>query len=175
VTGQDALLTTAEVAITLAGFSGIVAVLGRRGHGEWQPQERMRLTMLLASSFMAVFFAMLPIALLGLGLGEAGAWSVSSAILGACIAASHPMVSHFVRRMPGDAVASEFPRSLGAFVLVVSLLIALLLLLNVVGFHFEREFGPYFAGLLWLLVLSAIQFVRLLAVRRGQVGGPADD
>jgi hypothetical protein len=38
VNSQDALFTTAEIAITLAGFSGIVAVLGRRGHGEWQPQ-----------------------------------------------------------------------------------------------------------------------------------------
>lgn len=50
--------------------------------------------------------------------------------------------------------------------LVVSLLVASPLLLNVVGFQFEREFGPYFLGLLWLLALSAIQFVRLLLIVR---------
>lgn len=77
---------------------------------------------------------------------------------------------HFLRRLPAEAVAAEFPRSLGLFVLTVSLLVAAFLLLNVVGFRFEQEFGPYFLGLLWLLALSAIQFVRLLAV-----GGRAID
>lgn len=166
VNGEEALLTTAEVAITLAGFTGIVAVLGRRGHGEWQPQEQLRLAMLLVSSFAAVLFAMLPIALLGLRVSEAGSWAISSAVLGLSIAVAHPTVVHFLRRLPAEAVAAEFPRSLGLFVLVVSSLVASLLLLNVVGFPFEQEFGPYFLGLLWLLALSAIQFVRLLAVGR---------
>jgi hypothetical protein len=163
--GEGALLATAEVAITLAGFTGIVAVLGRRGHGEWEPQEQLRLSMMLVSSFSAVFFAMLPVALVGVRASEPAAWAVSSAILGSSVALAHPLVVHFIRRLPQAAVDAEFPRALGLFVLIVSILIALLQLLNVLGFHFEREFGPYFVGLLWLLALSAIQFVRLLAIR----------
>jgi hypothetical protein len=122
--------------------------------------------MLLVSSFAAVLFAMLPIALLGLGMSETSSWAVSSAVLGVSLAVAHPTVVHFLRRLPAAAVAAEFPHKLGLFVLIVSLLVAFLLLLNVVGFQFEREFGPYFLGLLWLLALSAIQFVRLLAVGR---------
>jgi hypothetical protein len=162
----DPLLTTAEVAITLAGFTGIVAVLGQRGRGDWRPEEQLRLVMLLASSFAALLFAMLPIALGSLGLTEAGSWTISSTLLAVSIAAAHPAVVYFLRFLPAEAVEAEFPRRLGLFVLVVSLMVALLLALNAVGYGFEQQFGPYFVGLMWLLALSAVQFIRLLAVSR---------
>jgi hypothetical protein len=51
---EDILTTTAEIGIALAGFSGIVAVLGRRAEGAWSGADRVRLAMLLETSFAAV-------------------------------------------------------------------------------------------------------------------------
>lgn len=36
---SEALTTIAQVAITLLGFTGVVAVLGRRAHGDWTGHE----------------------------------------------------------------------------------------------------------------------------------------
>jgi hypothetical protein len=52
--------TLAEIAIALAGFTGIVAVLGRRVRGEWTPLEWARLRDLLLASLGVVFFAFIP-------------------------------------------------------------------------------------------------------------------
>jgi len=56
----DALRTFAELGIALAGFSGIVAVLGRRSQGEWTALERARLFALLSTSLGVTFFSVLP-------------------------------------------------------------------------------------------------------------------
>ncbi|MFV8816925.1 hypothetical protein [Haliea sp. E17] len=50
-----------ETSITIAGFSGIVIVLGRRVDGVWSARDRIQLRALLLSS-------MTPIAISGLGL-----------------------------------------------------------------------------------------------------------
>ncbi len=41
-------------------------------------------------------------------------------------------------------------------------LVTLVQLLNIAGFVFHRSFTAYFIGLAWLLVISAIMFVRII-------------
>ena len=55
--GADGLTAIAEVAIGLAGFSGVVVVLGRQP-GEFTRVETGRLVVLLLSSLGAMFFAL---------------------------------------------------------------------------------------------------------------------
>ena len=43
----EVLVGIAEVAIALAGFSGVVVVFGSRSAGRWDPGDRLRLTFLL--------------------------------------------------------------------------------------------------------------------------------
>jgi hypothetical protein len=38
----------------------------------------------------------------------------------------------------------------------------MLQLLNAAGVFFERELGPYFVGLLFMLVLAGVSFARML-------------
>jgi hypothetical protein len=68
---SDALVATIEASIALAGFSGIVVVLGSRSEGEWQSHEDLRLTNLLGASFQAFLVSLLGILLLSAQLPAA--------------------------------------------------------------------------------------------------------
>jgi hypothetical protein len=79
---SDALSSAIEVAVAIAGFSGIVAAVGRRGAGEWTPADQLRLRMLLTASGVAGAFAFLPFILLDTGLDPSLVWRAGSATQG---------------------------------------------------------------------------------------------
>ena len=66
VLGLDGLATIAEVAIGLAGFSGVMIVLTRPGGG-FNPPERFRLKVFVYSSMGPIFLALIPFAVLDSG------------------------------------------------------------------------------------------------------------
>ena len=55
----DTLMTCAELALVLAGFSGIIVVLSRSGT-RWDPHDRLRVTGLLVVAFGSLVFALAP-------------------------------------------------------------------------------------------------------------------
>src|SRR5258705_3450228 len=75
------LLGFAGVAATFAGFSGVVAVFGRRAHGEWFLEDRFRLTNMLATSLGAGLYAFLPLIEAELHPHRASLWTVFSLLL----------------------------------------------------------------------------------------------
>jgi len=77
----DLLQTLAEVGVAIAGFTGVVVVLGRRARGDWSPPEIQWLHMLLLSSLSVVFFALLPVVLENAGLLPSGVWRLSAGFL----------------------------------------------------------------------------------------------
>lgn len=158
MTGADLLETLAEVGITLAGFTGIVAMLGRRGHGEWEAHEWLRLAMLLTFSFGSVFFAFLPFLLDAHHVAEARVWQLSSLALAAFVVVAYAVIVARIYRL-GPGVRDEFPRWAGATVGIASAVVVVHLVANALG---ASEFGPYFSGMLWLLGAAALQFYRLL-------------
>lgn len=80
--GREALSTIAEVGLGLAGFTGILAALGRSSATFSRP-EVLRLLLLLVSSLGAVFLALFPFALHESGVSGAACWRLSSAVLAA--------------------------------------------------------------------------------------------
>ena len=75
---DGALSAAIEAAIAIAGFSGIVATIGRR-NSAGRPPADIRLRVLLTASAAAGLFAFLPFVLFEAGLGPALTWSVGSA------------------------------------------------------------------------------------------------
>ena len=57
---EATLAVLAEIAIAIAGFSGIVAALSRRTESEWTALDRIRLGMLLQISLVGALFSLLP-------------------------------------------------------------------------------------------------------------------
>ena len=79
--GVDVLETIAEVSIAFAGFTSVVAVLGRRAGGDWSEVDLFRLSQMLTSSLSALLFAFLPILLVYLGVPTRLSWAASSGFL----------------------------------------------------------------------------------------------
>ena len=76
----DTLMTCAELALVLAGFSGIIVVLSRSGT-RWDPHERLRVTGILVVAFGSLLFALAPVALSYLQVEPDTIWRASSALM----------------------------------------------------------------------------------------------
>jgi drug/metabolite transporter (DMT)-like permease len=60
----EALGIAAQIAITLAGFAGVVVVFRRESIHEWSPADRLRLRLLLTNSILPLMLCMLGLLLL---------------------------------------------------------------------------------------------------------------
>src|SRR5262245_39180355 len=83
MSATDLLTTLAQLGVALAGFSGIVVVLGARATGQWSSRERQLLNILLGSSGSVILWMILPLLLLAAEVAERRLWLISSA--GWCI------------------------------------------------------------------------------------------
>ena len=74
--------TLANVAITLAAFSGVVVVFRVRGSQKWSPTELRVLWFLIGDCFLVVFLALLPPPLELFDWSPDTLWGFCSALLG---------------------------------------------------------------------------------------------
>ncbi len=155
---QDALTTVAEIAIAIAGFSGIAAVLGRRSDGEWAPTDVLRLRLLLRASFAIVILCFLPIVLSSASVAPKMTWALSSGASLVWFCASGVFVIREARRITRFA-GESIERRYAALILSLGVGASTLHALNVVA---VQEAWPYLAGLVAMLTLPFSQFLRLL-------------
>ena len=80
--GDELLSTIAEVAVTLAGFSGVIFALGNRAGGKLTEKEKSGLSHMLLTSFGPVLISLFTLLLLKSGLEEAQAWRICCAATG---------------------------------------------------------------------------------------------
>jgi hypothetical protein len=74
----DHLLTIAEIAVTLAGFSALVAILGgRRGRSDPR-MDVLRLRTMLEASLLVLAFALFPLIPTKLGAAPPLSWRISA-------------------------------------------------------------------------------------------------
>ncbi len=169
VHNTDALLTIAEISIAFAGSTSI-AVLFRRRSGRWSPQDAFRFQAMLATSFGALLFSVLPIVVHSYGVTESASWGISSVALLVAIAVGGYLSGravHSLAEQPDFSLLITLTTWVGGF------LAGMLLALNILSVAFHREQGPYLTALLWLLPLSSIQFIRLVRVRADDIVDPA--
>lgn len=76
---RDELLTVAELAIGIAGFSAVVAAFAHRGDLQERDIDRFRI--LITSAGAAVILAFVPSLLSGLGLSGAILWRIASGLM----------------------------------------------------------------------------------------------
>src|SRR5262252_1877031 len=76
----NALLTVAQVAIGLAGFSAILVALSGKPH-QWTPVDAFRIRNILAFSFQSVFLSLVPFVLAFFSVPESTVWRASLLIL----------------------------------------------------------------------------------------------
>jgi len=158
------LETLAQVSVTLAGFSGLVAVF-RSGSASsphtWLPREQLIFWLLVVSSFSALFFSLLPLALVAFALAEEVVWRGSSLALVAVLATAVVSAVRADRRLTREGHPSVIP-GVWAVGVPVSAVIAGLELANGLGLFASRSFGVYLLGPLLLLGMACLMFVAFL-------------
>ena len=147
--------TVAEVAITIVGFSGIVALFTDRLGIRDNPQNRLSFIDLLSAGFGAVFLSFLPTALGNFIGDEEILWRVSDISMAMWFLGS--LVLLF---LVGKGTKPE--SRLIVILPVLALSLAVSLFLSGIGLLSLNMGSLYFVGLLFLLAMSAMQFCVLI-------------
>lgn len=155
---QDTLLSYAEVAIALAGFSAIVVVLKRGVSGRWLPSDADRFHGMVIHSVFAVVFCLLPTMINVIVQDPVTAIHIAAAILGVQMIGHAGAVIFFATtNWPARA-------SLG-----VGLLLGLLQFTAFTDWGVHREFEVFQVGIIWHIVQAGFLFVMLVWVPREEI------
>ena len=159
----ESLQTIAEVGVALAGFSGLVVAF-RKKTGPLTEVEKYRLQVLLTMAFGAVFLSFLPEVLTSLELQAGRAWSYSGFAL--CFYSIIFLswwlraTRNFIHTFPEIFHWTVFTRmALGHVGVIVLQLSAAFSLVPV------TTATAFVIALIWYLIHSAQQFVRMLFVQ----------
>jgi hypothetical protein len=157
-----ALLTLAQVAIGVAGFSAILVALSGKPH-LWTPVDAFRIRNILAFSFQSVFLSLVPFMLAFFLVPQSAMWKASLLILATATLGSVLLVLSGVFRLSRSerAVLNAVVVSTVVAVLCVMSAAELLAAFGIVG----PPSAVFFLGLVVLLGISTVLVARFLFAR----------
>ena len=161
---RDELLTVAELAIGIAGFSAVVAAFAHRGGLQARDIDRFRI--LVTSAGAAIILAFVPSLLSGLGLSDVALWRTSSGLM--VIAGLGGMIPFLMRVLSerrnldqesrissGVAVAIAAPSVANAFIQAG----------NALAVFWVPSRAPFLFGVLVWLWSAGAMFIDIVANR----------
>ncbi|MCP5060020.1 MAG: hypothetical protein GY937_25235 [bacterium] len=159
---RDELLTIAEIAIGIAGFSGVVAAFLQRDG--LHPLDRVRFLNIFATAFITLVLAFVPIAISQVVTEPDRIWSYSSAAL-IVISVSNSIVA-FVWFVPVVRAHLESQANIPLAMLVVPTCFSLVVqFLNSGGWVWEPGFLAYLFGLFVYIYAAGLMFVYAVLFR----------
>lgn len=159
-----ALGTAAQVAVTLAGFAGVVVVFGGQLVHQWSRADRFRLRLMLNNSLLALVLSLFGLLLSTTRLSQPTVWRWSSGVAAALVILSAvPVVRSFASLGAGELEAAGGSKAV--FYAIASVGISLTVL-QIVNAALLRELWPFFAVIVTLILAAMIQFLRLINNRR---------
>jgi hypothetical protein len=161
---HEILATIAQVAVTLAGFSGVIFALGNRSGRSLTAKEESGLTHMLLTSFGPVLISLSALVLLSSGMETGSAWRISCGITGVfCFTGSTKAMIDEVKGRHSLPKIIAWVSPIGAQVLgACNLVIA-------AGFFLGYADVLLEATLIYLLWISIVYFISLL--KQEQVAG----
>ena len=159
----ETLSTVAELALGLAGFTGVLVVLGRQP-GRFSPAEGLRLAVLLVGSLSALFLSLVPLVLHDFGVSGAHLWRVSSGLMAISVVCSGAFLAKPVARFRVSKSEAYSPWVLGSLT-SGAVIILIVQVINLTGLLWPTGPGAYSLGLFFFLAGGVVQFVRILFVR----------
>ncbi len=153
------LYTVAEVAVTLAGFSGLVTVLSHRRGGVSAQRNAHSLQSMLLVSFIVTAFALFPRLPASFGMGQQSGWQLSFAAL--FLAWLLYIIPSRRRYVAVSATLTRLQRRVGNLNFGVHGLTGVGLLLGAFGVWGSRSEAVYLSCLFVLLYMAGYLFVLL--------------
>jgi hypothetical protein len=156
----EALGVAAQIAVTLAGFAGVVVVFRRESVHEWSATDKLRLRLLLTNSILPLCFCMLGLLLLTVKPAPTGIWRWCSGIsFVVSLLVAITMTTYFrgldLRQLQRERATRFIFLLFGMFGIAANLL----QLYNAV---FPGLFWPFFAGTVFQLITAVFQFARMI-------------
>lgn len=159
----EALGIAAQIAVTLAGFAGVVVVFRRESIHEWSPADKLRLRLLLTNSILPLVLCMIGILLLTIRPVPTAIWRWCSGLAFVVSLLFAITMTKMFRRLDLQRIRSG-PGTRLVFYVFGTLGIAanLLQLYNaaVLGI-----FWPFFSGIVVQLLTGIFQFSRMILLR----------
>ncbi len=152
---EDALPTIAEIAITLAGFSSLVAVWRPLSAAPWSKQELLRIHGLLISSAVVLLCALLPFGLSGVQSSNGVTWGFPLVIYSII---NLGYVALTLRRIFSRELEVTSPRLVWS-VLITSGAVNSILLLSGLGILLPHSAGVLVLGLVWGFVTAVVSLL----------------
>jgi uncharacterized membrane protein YozB (DUF420 family) len=156
---SDLLLTTAQIGMALAGFAGLVTLLGRPSLRADARLNEIRFRSMVELSLTLAAFALLPFVPVELGFAEAPSWRAASSVY--AIAALLFLV-HSVRRNRSTMGRVLIAGAVTAVLLGICSVLFVGLASNAAGLFTGEESGVYFAALFFHFLAACFFFIRLL-------------
>jgi hypothetical protein len=166
----ELLLTTAQIGMALAGFVGLVTLLGRPAPRTDSRLNEIRFRSMVELSLTLAAFGLLPFVPTELGLVESVAWRVSSTVYAIACAS---FLLHSVRRNRRDMGRVLIAGGVTAVLMATCGALTLVLGLDAVGALPGLESGVYCGALFVHFLAAAFFFIRLLY--GALPGGPPAD
>lgn len=157
---RDVLMAIAQVAATFIGFASVVFAVGRASVAGVHAPERTALIHLLLPSILVLFLAFAPVVAFAGVRSEPLVWRVANAVLGVIhllLVSNATWVA--VRSRLLEPVPLRFVLIPGGYLVVAANLAVAL------GWAPDLAALTYLAGLVWFLLVAAVQFVMLILLQ----------
>ena len=157
------LLAISQIAVALAGFSGLVVATRGASPTGWHPRDIWSLSWMFGASIGALFLALLPILLFFFRLREAAVWTIASLVMAAFMVIFALVMAFSGRRLTR---LGHRPR-VRYFPIAATLLLFLsgcLAGLGGLGMFPQVRIGFFFLGLIVCLLVSALALVVFLVI-----------
>jgi hypothetical protein len=156
----EALGISAQIAVALAGFAGVVVVFRREAVHEWADIDKLRLRLLLANSILPLGLSMLGLLLLTVEPMPPGIWRWCSGITLVATLLFVTAIMKIYRR--SDLQNVQRQRDTRFIFYVFGAFGVAALLLQVFNIALLGAFWPFFAGIVFQLVTAMAQFARMI-------------
>jgi hypothetical protein len=156
----EALGIAAQIAVTLAGFAGVVVVFRRESVHEWSGLDKLRLRFLLTNSILPLGFCMVGLLLLTIKPMPPGIWRWCSGMAFLVSLSFLTTSRRIFRRLDLQEVKRErlAPVLFYAFA-GFGMTVILFQLYNV---FLLGAFWPFFAAIVFQLITGLFQFARMI-------------
>lgn len=166
---DQALTSIAEIAIALAGFTGLVAAFRQRT-GEWTYEERYRIRLLLVLTFDIVGCALLPFAISGVTSDPNLIWGIPLIGFGAV---GLGIIADTIRQIVLKKVEFAFRNVIRAN-LVIAFVLLPAMMLNGFGLVYSPSPALLVLGFIWALILGGTVFLAMLTLLWSSAASPRD-
>jgi hypothetical protein len=160
---EEFLVGIAQVAVTLAGFSGLVIAIRGAPSSEWHARDIWSLSWMFGTSFGALFLSLLPVVLGSFRLSDDLVWRISNAVMSIfVICFTVPMlIWGYQLTKAGHPPRVRFFPSIARLLLLASGIFGVA---QTLGFFPNAGTGFFITSLMACLLVSAFSLVVFLIV-----------